>query len=248
LDKVDELCRQNEIRYSLGGGTLLGAIRHKGYIPWDDDVDIMMPRPDYEKFLNLFLDGFGHMKIQHYKNSKYCLKPFAKVYDDRTVLKERFQECGVYIDVFPIDGLPEETSLIPFIEEYQYQLSRLHRSTSTFKFNHNLWVGLKEVCKRVIDPPRRVVVENFEKFITQFPFESSVYAGAITGRYAEKEHMEADVFKTYIDVPFEGRTYKSIANYDAYLKKHYGDYMKLPPKEQQISNHDYRVWWKKRGR
>jgi lipopolysaccharide cholinephosphotransferase len=71
-----------------------------------------------------------------------------------------------------------------------------------------------------------------------------VYAGAITGRYAEKEHMPAEVFKTYVEVSFEGKNYKAIADYDAYLKKHYGDYMKLPPKEKQVSNHDYKAWWK----
>jgi lipopolysaccharide cholinephosphotransferase len=103
---------------------------------------------------------------------------------------------------------------------------------------------LKEICKRVIDPPRKVVVEKFEKFLTQYPFEKSVYAGAITGRYAEKEHMPAEVFKTYVEVSFEGKNYKAIADYDAYLKKHYGDYMKLPPKEKQVSNHDYKAWWK----
>ena len=244
LDKIHAICIQNDFRYSLGGGTLLGAIRHKGYIPWDDDVDIMLPRPDYAKFLSIFEGKFEYIKLQHYGNCRSCLKPFAKAYDDRTILVEKYQKCGIYVDIFPIDGLPDESQLPSFIEEYKNVLRKLFRSTSTFSLNRNLWVGVKELVKAVVDPPREQIVKEIDDFFAQYPFDEAEYAGAIVGRYVEKEHMTSDVFKSYIDVPFEGRCYKAIAAFDAYLTKHYGNYMELPPEDKRVSNHEYKAFWK----
>lgn len=244
LDKIHHFCEEKNIRYSLGGGTLLGAIRHKGYIPWDDDVDIMMPRPDYELFLRSFENKYKHLELQHYKNSTACMKTFAKVFDNRTVLVEKFQKCGIYVDVFPVDGLPAECELPKFIKGIEERSYWLYRSTNMLAFDHNILHAVKFLIKKIIDPSRKKIVTQFEDFITQYPFDSSPFAGAIVGRYVEKEHMDAEVFKSYVDLPFENRLYKGIENYDAYLRKHYGDYMQLPPKEKQVSNHEYSAWWK----
>lgn len=244
LDRIHQFCSENELRYSLGGGTLLGAIRHKGYIPWDDDIDIMMPRPDYETFLQKFDGQYENLKLQHYKNSSACMKTFAKVFDDRTVLIEKIQKTGIYVDVFPIDGLPSEDLLPLFIEELENQGRWLYRSTNIIGFDKNPWHLLKYIIRKLIDPSRSVIVERLEKFLTQYPFDSADYAGAIVGRYVEKEHMAASVFRHYVDVLFEGRSYKAISDFNAYLTKHYGDYMTLPPKDKQVSNHEYIAYWK----
>lgn len=244
LEKVDVFCRKNNLRYSLGGGTLLGAIRHKGYIPWDDDVDIMMPRPDYETFLRSFDGLYQHLVLQHYKNSPSCMKTFAKIYDDRTVLVEKIQKCGVYIDVFPIDGLPSELELPGYIEEINSCARWLYRTTNILAFDKNIWHIIKYFIRRVIDPSRSDVVRKLEECLTKYPFDSSEFAGAIVGRYAEKEHMKADVFKSFINVSFENKVFMAISDYDSYLKKHYGRYMELPPKENRVSNHNYNAWWK----
>ena len=106
MSSIDKYCRENGLRYSLAYGTLIGAIRHQGYIPWDDDIDIWMPRPDYMRFMQEY-------KHEYYK--AYCaeLTPgwdrfIAKVCDERTVIDEGHGEvCGVYVDIFPIDGWPE---------------------------------------------------------------------------------------------------------------------------------------------
>lgn len=110
LDAVDNYCRLNHLRYSLGGGTLLGAVRHHGYIPWDDDIDIMMPRPDYEKFMRYFKHEY--YKLYDYRTDDTCGFSFAKLIDTRTIVQEYTITYSVFIDIFPIDGLPHQKNYL----------------------------------------------------------------------------------------------------------------------------------------
>ena len=111
LCSIHNFCVNNNIRYSLAYGTLLGAIRHKGYIPWDDDVDILMPRPDYEKFLKLYPGYNKNHTVQTYINDDSYYLAFAKVYDNRTELIVFPTRTGVFVDIFPVDGLPDSVEL-----------------------------------------------------------------------------------------------------------------------------------------
>lgn len=244
MDKIHEFCVERGIRYSLGGGTLLGAVRHKGYIPWDDDIDIMLPRPDYERFLKEFDGVYPNYTVQSCeKDADYC-KMFAKVYDNRTILDEKIIRTGVYIDVFPIDGLPVKKDLSLYMSRLQCLTHLLYRSTK-MPLNHKTWKNrLKHYLFELCDVRRDMVLGLIESFYSSIPFETSVFAGSIVGLYYEKEYYESNVFKSYMDMEFEGHVYKAISAYDIYLSQHYGDYMKLPPKEQQVSLHEYKVWWK----
>ena len=244
LDRIDNVCRKNGLRYSLGGGTLLGAIRHKGYIPWDDDIDIMLPRTDYESFLAVFDGLYPHLTLQHYKNDDTYYFLFAKVYDNRTCLIEENTKGGVYVDVFPIDGLPPEIKLPDYLNKLYALKENLIKSTKFYKFKNGYLMHVKYLIKQLLYPSRTKIINLLDNHFNSFPFESSEYAGAITGIYKEKEHMQASVFKDYTEVSFEGHKYMAISGYDSYLTKHYGDYMKLPPLEQQVSNHSYEVFWK----
>lgn len=241
LDSVHEFCVERGLRYSLGGGTLLGAVRHKGYIPWDDDIDIMLPRPDYERFLREYPGTHEHYAIQHYKNDPQCTLLFAKIYDDRTVLEEVMLRNGVYIDVFPIDGLPDESQLDQYLEQYNDIVGKIWMSTKRYG------MPLKDLLKYYIFkfkyPSRMKYILELERFLAAYPFETSDCTGAITGIYARKEHMPAYTFKKYIKLPFEGKSYMAIADYDAYLTKHYGNYMELPPVEKRVT-HKFHAWWK----
>ncbi len=246
LDKIHAFCMERGIRYSLGGGTLLGAVRHKGYIPWDDDVDIMLPRPDYNRFLKEFDGQYPHLRIQNAFTDPEYILPFSKVIDDRTILEERVSEkeirkSGVFIDVFPVDGLPSEKELDRFCKKIAYiRKPMIYTSQADDSFVR--FPFLKCICRLLINHDKAVVWS--ERAMSSIDFRTATYAGAISGRYGEKEHMPSDVFHEYSDIAFEGRTYRCISAYDGYLKKHYGDYMQLPPEYMRVRAHNFSAWWK----
>lgn len=239
LDCIHEYCQENNVRYSLGGGTLLGAIRHKGYIPWDDDVDVMMPRPDYERFIRGFRCKYEHCVVQHWRYDKKYPFAYAKIYDDRTVLQETRVRNGVYIDVFPIDGLPPKEEHDRYARAYAKRAWRPMAFAYPFRLRPWKWK-----IASFIPFPRIWFSEWRDNFLLRYDFETSECTGCATGIYGQREYMGSETFKHYIDVEFEGRKLKAIADYDAYLTQHYGDYMQLPPKEKQVSHHEYKCWWK----
>lgn len=245
LECIHEYCIANNIRYSLGGGTLLGAIRHKGFIPWDDDVDIMMPRPDYERFLEGFQGKYEHYVLQHWKNDKDYPLLYAKVYDNRTCLVGGKYIKGIYVDVFPIDGLPPVRK--QKVYWCWYRISSLFERIPMMSFGRMSW---KQKMFTVITYPiwRFIPTYKFmgctEKYLLKYPFESSEHAGCTLGNYGMAEFMVSDTFKKYIDVNFERLRLKAIAAYDEYLTKHYGDYMQLPPVEKRKPQHHFTCCWK----
>lgn len=247
LDKVHSFCIDNNLRYSLSGGTLLGAVRHKGYIPWDDDIDIMMPRPDYEKLLLDFCGIYKHLIIQDYKTDVSYPLRWLRIYDDRTKLLSLNSEGGVFVDVFPVDGLPNETETLAYLEEYKALMRKLKRVTKrrgTRIHGNRILKDIKYFIKKLILPSRSHVISEFDALFNRYPFETSEFAGAIVGMFGIKEHMHSSVFKSYIELPFEGKNYMCIKQYDAYLTKHYGDYMQLPPEEKRITHHKFKVYWR----
>lgn len=245
LDCIHAYCTENNIRYSLGGGTLLGAIRHKGFIPWDDDVDIMMPRPDYERFLQGFYGNYVHCKLKHWKNDENYPALFARVFDDRTILQLEDFYIGAYIDVFPIDGLPPATGHTLYWNRYRLRrwLERIPRIPYR-RMNWKLRLFALATFPVWYFTPLLRLRECSEKFLLKYDFETSECAGCAIGSYEMAEYMDCDTFKEYIDVDFEGRKLKAIKNYAEYLTKHYGNYMQLPPIEKQKTHHKFQCWWK----
>lgn len=248
MDVIHKFCIDNDIRYSLAGGTLLGAVRHGGYIPWDDDIDIIMPRPDYEKFISTFSTHGGHLVLQHCKIDDAYRYQFAKVYDNRTVLIEDAMISGVFIDVFPIDGQPSsEREQQEYVNKYLHLFSNLEKTTKFYKFQkdkNQLVLRMKFFIKKILYPSREYTLAKLDDFFNSYPFEVSETVGCAVGAYPRKEHLNKTVFDAYSTIKFEDREYCCIKDYHTYLSTLYGDYMKLPPKDKQVTHHNFKVYWK----
>jgi len=252
LKFVDKVCRENNIIYTLTGGTAIGAIRHVGFIPWDDDIDIMMPREHYEKFLRVINNYNDSFKCLHFPNKNYFYS-FAKVVDTRTVLTENnlleIDDMGIYIDVFPMDYMNPKTAKRD--AKKVGRLKTLATLAATTKFEKSKWGFAKTIVKFGVFIIAKMFgykfwikkIENILKKIAKNP-ESKSNMGVYSQIYYEKEMMPVDAAHDVIETNFEGCKFYILKSYDAYLKNIYGDYMQLPSEDKQKSHHNFKAWYK----
>lgn len=254
LKSVDEICRKENFRYSLGGGTLLGAVRHKGFIPWDDDIDIMMPRPDYDAFISYCLSNAVPFGIKSFENDKNYVDLSAKIYNTETILKDDNiaggSDIGVNIDVFPVDGLGntyEEAKKIFDSTSFKRNLLVAAQWRKFFKSKTHSWYYepfrfLFFLMSRFVNKSK--LFDSIQKKYKNVDFDNVNFAAAVGGSYREKEILPKSVFANYVSLPFEGSEFKAIADYDKYLSSLYGEYMKLPPEEKRVSHHTFIAYYK----
>lgn len=244
LQKTTDFCEKNGLRYFLCGGTLIGAIRHKGFIPWDDDIDIAMPRPDYDIFVKSFNESNNYFQVVDLTiNSDYAY-PFAKVYDNRTILKELHypgDTFGVYIDIFPADGV-KNTGQIKKI-----MLLRKILNTKRANYYH------RTVFKKIINTFGKLLLLPFsahqigkwmDNEARRYAFCSVPSAGLIANPLGLGEKVDKSVFDSDVYQEFEGHKYRVPVGYDTWLRSIYGDYMQLPPVEHRVTHHTFEAYWK----
>jgi lipopolysaccharide cholinephosphotransferase len=249
LKDVDRVCKENEITYYLSGGSLLGAVRHKAFIPWDDDIDLMMPRNDYERFIkeapSLLSERF---KINSLKTDPDWVRQFARVWDSKTRIKYQTideGEYGIFIDIFPIDGTPteERKSNLFFKKMKYYDVMRNAALRNSFQENEKMQ-GIKKILKPIAKKKGgRYYAAKMDGLAARYPFDTSEYiAVSVVNHYGSKEKMKrTDIYNSTVELPFEDGMYPAPDGYDTYLKALYGDYMKLPPQAEQISDHMFEV-------
>lgn len=254
---VDKICKEQGLRYYLAAGTLLGAIRHGGFIPWDDDIDIMMPRKDYEKLIQNFPanETYAFLSLNNNSNIPYA---YGKVVDKRTrkleLLRSKYQVIGVDIDVFPIDNYPNDLDdAIAWCNEIKNIQLRANFISATYSKGRNI---LRTIMRNLI-----VLFYHVLDYIGIFTVNKSIlklndlsqkfndietdYCGiAAISSYGVKKRNHKKIYEDSIDVSFESYKFPAPIGYVDYLIDYYGDYMTLPPIEQRKTHHSFVAYWK----
>jgi len=240
LIKVDKICREHNINYFLFAGTLLGAVRHQGFIPWDDDIDISMMREDYNKLAKIIQNGDYGINFIRIEENPDTIYPYGKICDETTFVREQnfkpVKGYGVFIDVFPFDYLPEEERVRMKLKKKYYRLYQVltHSSRTGYVKTDSTSTNIKRALamrfsklfsvNHIVKKMNSSFIELNEK---KTPFVGLAWAFA----------WPAEEYLCTSDVVFEGYPFKAPLNPSHVLRIQYGDYMKLPPESEQVAKH-----------
>ena len=249
LKMFDSFCKENDIKYFLAYGTLLGAVRYKKFIPWDDDVDVLVPREDYERLISLFKDSEKYHLFAFEKDNRYSF-PFAKLCDMDT-RKEEFGYAnnlglGVDIDIFPLDFWDDDFEKAK--KEVKYIKSNM------------MYLGLSKLAKSDSHNPIKRLIKSFIMLFCKF-LGSEYFVKKITKKsnnpaqkgsrhigakswcvYGERGIHSSKSFSGSVEIEFEGQLFPAPVGYDEYLTDLYGDYLPEPPKEKQKTHHSFKAY------
>ena len=247
------ICKKNNLTYYCCGGTAIGAIRHQGMIPWDDDIDVFMPRPDYDKFVQITtsISSEYYEVVSQRRKENYPLY-FAKLCNKQTTLQEiKDVPCvyGLYIDIFPIDGAPNDYEQARAMERRFTKIKNKLQAIST----HNTFIDYMMLLTKPKEWGRFVrktigfffrslyrkhLLQQLDAICYKHKYEDSTLVAVYCGSYGPKEVFPKAWLDGNISFQFEGLNVDLPIGYDDYLRQYYGNYMQLPPEEKRISHHN----------
>lgn len=249
LSIVNSFCSDNNIVYSLSCGSLLGAVRHSGFIPWDDDLDICMLREDYQRFISLFPALVeSKYRLACYERTQNWHLGYAKIYDCRTICYDKYAQIvpiGIGIDLFPMDVVPDsEEQWMAFRKILASKRRRI--STKIIKTSHlNLINRFSLLLKKLLLLPYSLSACVLDYIKTATLYDNSKYTRVfecVLG-ISSRNPFPKSLFNEIIDWKFEDRTFKGFKDASIYLSATFGDFMKLPPEENRYPKHNYTQYW-----
>lgn len=240
---VDRICRNNNIEYSLYAGTLLGAVRHHGFIPWDDDLDICMSRDHYNKFIQLWphTEHKGYL-LQNKENTPNFTQSFTKIRKEHTTFLQDTAEIGqyhtgIYIDIFPIDRIPSQK-----LRRLKFYFDCVCYQLYTREFAPKQYGLMKKLIASTVllvtpKRKRKHLRDRLLESITAYNQDHACDTIAIETYDSMKKPFAADMLDNYSSILFEQHAFMCFADWDDHLRRKYGDYMKPPPADQQTWKH-----------
>lgn len=249
LNYFDKFCSENHLQYYLDGGTLLGAVRHKGFIPWDDDIDVLMPRYDYEKLVKLSVKIDDRFILKSYKLDSDYSYPYMKIVMAGTSIIEKnisYHGYGVFIDIFPMDCLPNDEYKRQKFQNKIWALTNMANYAVEDKIErHGLISNIKKKVSRLVGI--QTILKLIDKEAVKYESDDALYAYDVIASTKKDRLVRKNVFDETVKLPFEGKMYNAPSKYDEYLTELYGDYMQLPPLDKQYSDHNFEAYIEEMG-
>ena len=252
LREFIRVCEKNDLKYYAVGGTLIGAVRHKGFIPWDDDMDLAMPRKDYDIFIKKYYKDLPeHIKPNdfHFSNDDVYFYPLKLMNTRVRVTEDRLAETGtesfLSIDIFPIDAIPDDRlgRKLYMAEFYKYKFLTALCNIDILRKNVDRPLYERAVIKvaKLVNAGKHLKLKKiqyrFDRFLKKHSRRGGKLIGDITGAYGFREFVPKRYFGKGKELDFEGINIRVPSEYDAYLTRIYGDYMKLPPESDRKAGH-----------
>lgn len=246
LESIDKCCRENNIKYSLCWGTIIGAIRHQGFIPWDDDIDIMMPREDYNRFLQIYRDS--NYGVYTPRIDKNCIQIISKIYDKSTCVyfnNHNDSYFGVWVSIFPYDNVPDH-NLKEWERKRNFWVNVYHVKIAHYLKTNGLLRRLEKfILKLPLIPFSSFTLYNqVEKQLIKYNKQETRKVCVLYARYfTDFRYFPKELFDDVIDVEFENIKVKIIRGYDEFLRLTYGNYMQFPPESERVPEHNYKAYF-----
>lgn len=243
LKVFDKFCREHDLKYSLYAGSLLGAVRHKGFIPWDDDLDVCMERSEYDRFVALWEQSppEGYI-LQNKENTPAYWQSFSKIRKNHTTFLQEEREAGkyhtgIFLDIFPLDRLPDDKLNRAFYKWHCMKYQLLTREFVPPKAGTLVRLGSSVILACIPKSRREKVRQNTLKKVSRYNSQRDLEVAAIETMASLRKPFAPDMLDAYIYLPFEDGEFMCFAGWDDHLRRKFGDYMQLPPVEERAWRH-----------